>query len=115
VAPLGVRVLIVEPGNFRRQLLGGAAHRMPTIDAYAATVGPTRAFMSQWDGTQPGDPAKGARAIADAVAAALAPLRLPLGADAVAGMRQALAAIAADIDRGEPVAAATTFGDLRVE
>jgi NAD(P)-dependent dehydrogenase (short-subunit alcohol dehydrogenase family) len=110
VAPLGVRVLIVEPGNFRTNLLGGAAHRMPTIDAYAPTVGPTRAFMAQWDGVQPGDPAKAARAIADAVAAPEAPLRLPLGADAVAGIRQTLSAIAADVDRSEAVATATGFG-----
>src|SRR4051812_13580677 len=43
VAPLGIRVLIVEPGSFRTALLGGTMHRSPEIAAYAATAGATRA------------------------------------------------------------------------
>ena len=111
VAPFGVRVLIVEPGNFRTRLLGGSMRSMPAIDAYAPSVGPTRSFVSQWDGRQPGDPEKAARAIVDAVLAESSPLRLPLGADAVEGIRRTLAAIAADIDRSESVAVATTFDE----
>ncbi|HVR19922.1 MAG TPA: oxidoreductase [Polyangiaceae bacterium] len=109
LAPFGVRVLIVEPGNFRTRLLGGSLRSMPPLDAYAPTVGPTRDFVSRWDGTQPGDPAKAARAIVDAVSADSAPLRLPLGGDAVDGIRRELSAIAADVDRSEAVARATTF------
>ena len=109
VAPLGLRVLIVEPGNFRTRLLGGSMREMPTLDAYAPTVGPTRAFVSRWDGTQPGDPTKVARVIADTVADANAPLRLPLGSDAIAAIRQELTNTLADIDRVEKHASATDF------
>src|SRR5437868_6958803 len=83
VAPLGVRVLVVEPGAFRTQLFGAGYRQMPTIDDYAPTVGPIRAFGNQQDGRQPGDPRKAAAAIYDAVAAGAPTLRLPLGSDAV--------------------------------
>lgn len=107
VAPFGVRVLIVEPGAFRTALFGNAFRRMPPIDVYASTVGPTRAFASQAHGAQAGDPLKAARAIVDAVAAGSPTLRLPLGADAISGIRDKLAAVAADVSRNEAVALAT--------
>jgi NAD(P)-dependent dehydrogenase (short-subunit alcohol dehydrogenase family) len=109
VAPFGVRVLIVEPGAFRTRLFGGAFRAMPTIEAYAETVGPTRAYAASSDGTQAGDPAKAARAIVDAVEAGAPTLRLPLGADAVQSIRKKLAMVAADVDRTEKVAADTSF------
>jgi NAD(P)-dependent dehydrogenase (short-subunit alcohol dehydrogenase family) len=109
VAPLGVRVLVVEPGAFRTQLFGNGFRSMPTIDDYAPTVGPTRAMSRQLHNVQVGDPAKAARAIFDAVAAGAPTLRLPLGGDAVDGMRAKLALVAADIDRNERVARDTTF------
>jgi NAD(P)-dependent dehydrogenase (short-subunit alcohol dehydrogenase family) len=109
VAPLGIRVLVVEPGSFRTQLFGAGFRALPALDAYAATVGPTRAFGAAEHEHQAGDPAKAAAAIYDAVAAGAPALRLPLGADAVELMRRKLDAIAADIDRAEPVARATAY------
>jgi len=109
LAPFGVRVLIVEPGAFRTSLFGAAFRTMPAMDAYATTVGPTRAYVASEAGHQAGDPAKAAKAIADAVAAGAPQLRLPLGADAVASIRDKLAKVAADVDRAERVAAATAF------
>jgi hypothetical protein len=82
---------------------------MPALEAYAATVGPMRAYAAGSDGAQGGDPAKAAKAIADAVGAGAPSLRLPLGADAVASIREKLARVAADVDRAEPVASATSF------
>jgi NAD(P)-dependent dehydrogenase (short-subunit alcohol dehydrogenase family) len=75
VAPFGIRVLIVEPGAFRTRLFGSAFRSMPVMDAYAETVGPTRAYAASAEGVQEGDPAKAARAIADAVAAGAPTLR----------------------------------------
>jgi NAD(P)-dependent dehydrogenase (short-subunit alcohol dehydrogenase family) len=109
VAPLGVRVLVVEPGAFRTQFFGSGFRAMPAIDDYAPTVGPTRAMPRQLHDVQVGDPAKAARAIFDAVAAGSPTLRLPLGGDAVDGMRAKLALVAADIDRNERIARDTTF------
>ena len=110
VAPFGIRVLIVEPGAFRTRLFGSAFRSMPALEIYANTVGPTRAYAAASAGTQPGDPAKAARAIADAVDAGAPNLRLPLGADAVQGIRAKLARVTADVDATEKVASSTVFG-----
>lgn len=109
VAPHGVRVLIVEPGAFRTSLFGAAFRTMPATPAYAESVGPTRGYVEAHAGKQPGDPAKAARAIADAVAAGCPTLRLPLGADAVDGLRAKLAQVGADLDANAEVARATAL------
>lgn len=109
VAPFGIRVLIVEPGAFRTRLFGPAFRVMPALEAYAPTVGPARAYAAEQNGAQGGDPAKAAKAIADAVAAGSPTLRLPLGADAVKGIRDKLAHVAGEVDRTERVANDTAF------
>jgi hypothetical protein len=48
-----------------------------------------------------------AKEIADAVAAGAPTLRLPLGPDAISGIREKLAEVAADVAANEPVALAT--------
>lgn len=107
VAPHGIRVLIVEPGAFRTELFGSAFRTMPETPEYAATVGPTRKYVVESAGKQPGDPAKAAKAIADVVAAGAPSLRLPLGDDAVQSIRAKLAQVSADVDATEGIASAT--------
>ncbi len=109
LAPYGVRVLIVEPGAFRTSLFGSAFRTMPATEPYAASVGPVRAWVQSEAGKQAGDPAKAAKAIADAVAKRSPTLRLPLGADAVKSIREKLALVSADVDATESIAAATAF------
>jgi NAD(P)-dependent dehydrogenase (short-subunit alcohol dehydrogenase family) len=109
VAPFGIRVLIVEPGAFRTSLFGGAFRMLPEIEAYAPSVGPTRAYVTASAGKQEGDPAKAARAIVDAVNAGAKTLRLPLGADAVTLIRSKLASVGADVDQNESIAKAMAF------
>jgi NAD(P)-dependent dehydrogenase (short-subunit alcohol dehydrogenase family) len=95
VGPLGIRVLIVEPGAFRTGLHGGGMRMSEPIPAYEDIVGPVRKMQRDFDGTQPGDPAKAAAAILDALAAEEPPLRLVLGndaADAIAGSMEKNAA-----------------------
>jgi NAD(P)-dependent dehydrogenase (short-subunit alcohol dehydrogenase family) len=88
VGPLGIRVLIVEPGAFRTGLHGGSMRMTERKPAYDDIVGPVREMQRDFNGRQPGDPAKAAAAILDALAAEKPPLRLVLGndsADAIAG------------------------------
>jgi NAD(P)-dependent dehydrogenase (short-subunit alcohol dehydrogenase family) len=112
VGPLGIRVLIVEPGAFRTEFGANRMHRTSTIiDDYAPTAGVTRAAVDQMDGSQPGDPDKAAAAILEAITASQAPLRLALGADAVDAIRAKHDQLRADLDNWERLSRSTTLGE----
>jgi NAD(P)-dependent dehydrogenase (short-subunit alcohol dehydrogenase family) len=113
VTPLGIRVLIVEPGSFRTELLGRSLHSAPPMDAYAATVGVTRAYLEREGGRQAGDPAKAADAIAAVLDADNPPLRLAPGADAVEAIRAKHARLRSELERWEAVARETAFDSVQ--
>ena len=111
VAPFGVHTLIVEPGAFRTGLFRpDAAYFSAELPQYAETVGPTRAYVHDGDGEQPGDPAKAAAAILAALDADSPPLRLVVGADAAANIRRRLGGLADELDAWASVGAATAIG-----
>ncbi|MGW5662741.1 oxidoreductase [Streptomyces sp. NPDC003758] len=110
VRPLGIKVLIVEPGAFRTGLMGNAG-ASTRIEDYTATVGATRAMVAGGDEQQPGDPAKAAAAILAALEAEETPLRLPLGDDGVDAVLGHLDQVRADIMAWEKVTRATAFDD----
>src|SRR5437764_2211483 len=108
VAPFGIRTLIVEPGAFRTGLFRpGAAYMSAEMADYAETVGPTRAYVSDDPLKQPGDPARAAEAILDALDSDDPPLRLVLGADAIGNIRARLDRLSTELDRWERVGRAT--------
>ena len=107
VAPLGIKVLIVEPGNFRTELAGSAMKYMPENPAYKDTVGQTRNFAKGMNGAQEGDPFKAAAAIDKALAAEKTPLRLQLGADSVNAIKQHSETLLKDLAEWEAIAVDT--------
>jgi NAD(P)-dependent dehydrogenase (short-subunit alcohol dehydrogenase family) len=107
VGPLGIRVLIVEPGSFRTEFGGGRMHYSRPLEAYAETVGPNREYIEGVHGTQPGDPRKAAGAILAVLDSSTPPLRLALGDDAVDGIREEHARRGAELDAWEQVSRAT--------
>jgi NAD(P)-dependent dehydrogenase (short-subunit alcohol dehydrogenase family) len=110
VAPLGIKVLIVEPGPFRTDWAGRSLKtpKLP-IEAYAETAIARRRATQGYSGSQPGDPVRGAEAIISTVESADPPLRLVLGAVALGAIRTKLDAMRAEIDAGEAVALAADY------
>jgi NAD(P)-dependent dehydrogenase (short-subunit alcohol dehydrogenase family) len=88
VGPLGVKVTIIEPGGFRTDFAGASTTIRDGRPEYAATVGAMARFQRDYNGAQPGDPAKAAAAIIHVASLEAPPLRLLLGSDAVRGAEQ---------------------------
>jgi NAD(P)-dependent dehydrogenase (short-subunit alcohol dehydrogenase family) len=81
MAPLGVKVTIVEPGPFRTDFLGrSGVVAARSIPDYAESVGKTREYFYSNAGKQRGDPAKAVEAMMDVVESPNPPLHLILGA-----------------------------------
>ena len=85
VAPLGIKVTIVEPGGFRTDFAGSSTELSEGHPAYDSTVGATARFQRNYNGKQPGDPKKAAHAIVQLSEEQKPPLRLLLGSDAYNG------------------------------
>lgn len=83
-APLGIKVMAVEPGAFRTDFAGRSLTQSGTVIAdYEQTAGQRRIGKDKTHGTQPGDPDKGAGLIIEAIERENPPFRLLLGSDAV--------------------------------
>lgn len=100
----------VQPGRFRTEVQAVAHYAEPIAD-YAPTAGTLGRRFATTSGTQPGDPRKAMPAVIDLVDMPAAPLRLPLGSDAIERIRAKLEAAAADLDRAAPIAAACAFDE----
>jgi NAD(P)-dependent dehydrogenase (short-subunit alcohol dehydrogenase family) len=82
LGPLGVKVTIVEPGGFRTDFAGSSTDLREGRPEYDATVGATVRFQRNYNGKQPGDPAKAAAALLHLASLPEPPLRIVLGSDA---------------------------------
>lgn len=112
VAPLGIRVLIVEPGAFRTEFAGRSLQGTATvIDDYAETVGPRRKENDRSGGTQPGDPRRAARTLIEVIGGDTLPVRLLLGSDAIRIVGREVDAQRQEIDAWKAVSVATDFAD----
>jgi NAD(P)-dependent dehydrogenase (short-subunit alcohol dehydrogenase family) len=109
VAHLGIHVTIVEPGPFRTRFLDRSAKWAKPMPDYAESVGKSREMLRQLNGTQPGDPARAAQAIIEAVDADKPPLRLPLGRMAFEHIRTSLDAELAELDTWAELGMAADF------
>ena len=106
-APLGIKVLIVEPGPFRTDWSGRSLQESKTvIDDYESTAGARRKSSKANSGKQVGDPIRGSEAIIKAVESAHPPLRLVLGKPGLGIVRKKLEAVTKDLDAWEE----TTLG-----
>ncbi len=80
--PLGIRVMVIEPGSFRTHFYDEALKSAPlTVDAYKDTTWKNANAVNKRQ--QPGDPMKAGELIYKMAYAQEVPFRLLLGADAV--------------------------------
>ena len=99
VAPLGIKLTIVEPGPLRTNFAGNAFREAERIiEDYATTAGAFRTRIKQIDGKQEGHPQKAAKAILQIASVENPPLRLPLGKIAVATLNSKLSGVQKDLE-----------------
>ncbi|MEQ8924228.1 MAG: oxidoreductase [Fulvivirga sp.] len=110
VAPLGIKVSIVEPGPFRTKFAAaGLGEAKNVIDDYSETAGAFRAKLKGVDGKQEGDPVKAAKAIIDLANAEKPSLRLPLGKTALMTIGMKLDSVKADLEQHKKTAENAIF------
>lgn len=111
LAPVGVKVTVVEPGYFRTEFLEGNSlvESPSTIADYDSTAGEVRKIAKAVTLNQPGDPDKLAQAMIILVEAKKAPLRLPMGSDCVAAIEAKNAFVADELQKWREVSVSTDY------
>ncbi len=110
LAPLGIKVTIIEPGPFRTDFLGRSGVIAETrIADYDSTAGKMRKYFAENDGKQPGDPVRAVHAMMQVVESPAPPLRLLLGASALQRLRTKLGGWEKEIAEWEQVTVGADF------
>jgi NAD(P)-dependent dehydrogenase (short-subunit alcohol dehydrogenase family) len=82
VAPLGIKVTVVEPGGMRTDWAGSSMSTPPISEPYQATIGASARAMNGFERTANGDPEKVARLVLTITELDDPPLRILAGSDA---------------------------------
>ena len=99
LAPLGIKVLIVEPGPFRTDWAGRSLLESKiVIGDYDATAGERRRQSRERSGKQQGDPVRAGEAIINVVTSPNPPLRLVLGKPALGLAYKKIESLQKDFD-----------------
>jgi NAD(P)-dependent dehydrogenase (short-subunit alcohol dehydrogenase family) len=110
LAPLGIKVTIIEPGPFRTDFLGRSGIMAATrIADYDNTAGNNRKYFAENDGKQKGDPLRAAHAMMQVVESPNPPLHLLLGVSALQRVRAKLESWQKEIAAWEPVTIGADF------
>jgi len=110
VGPLGIKVTAIEPGAFRTDWAARSMQESSTpIGDYDDNVGARKTLIKQFADHLPGDPRKVAEAVLMVAGLDDPPLRLLLGRDVLAAVREKIADLTASIDHWESVTKNVNF------
>jgi NAD(P)-dependent dehydrogenase (short-subunit alcohol dehydrogenase family) len=110
VGPLGIKVTAIEPGAFRTDWAARSMQESSTpIGDYDDNVGARKTLIKQFADHLPGDPRKVAEAVLMVAGLDEPPLRLLLGRDVLAAVREKIADLTASIDHWESVTKNVNF------
>jgi len=110
VGPLGIKVTAIEPGAFRTDWAARSMQESSTpIGDYDDNVGARKTLIKQFADHLPGDPRKVAEAVLMVAGLDEPPLRLLLGRDVLAAVREKIADLTASIDLWESVTKNVNF------
>ena len=113
VAPLGIQVTLVEPGDLRTDFFDESSLRYASrvLADYDSTAGEARRKVPQLNGRQRGDPDRCAAAILQAIDAPEPPIHLFLGSDALKRARSRIEQIAQQLNQWENLSNSISFPD----
>ncbi len=110
VAPLGIKVMVVEPSGFRTDWAGRSANESKLqIADYATTAGAARKELRAISGNQPGDPVRAVQAIVKAIESPNPPHHLLLGNDAYEAATAKLEVLRKEFSTWEKVSRGADF------
>jgi NAD(P)-dependent dehydrogenase (short-subunit alcohol dehydrogenase family) len=110
VAPLGIKVTVVEPGPFRTLWAGPSLKQNGTrIDDYQGTVQARLDMTAGYSGQQPGDPVRAAQAMIDAYLNPNPPRHLVLGKFGFDNVTARLKARLAEVEALQAVSLAADY------
>jgi NAD(P)-dependent dehydrogenase (short-subunit alcohol dehydrogenase family) len=110
VAPFGIHVTALAPGQFRTDWAGRSMHRTPrSIADYDAVMNPIRAAREAKSGHQPGDPDRAAQALLRLVEVEHPPTRLFLGEDALGLVARKLDHMKTEMASWDALSRSTSF------
>lgn len=110
VTPLGIKVMVVQPGAFRTNFAGRSLHGSTIIIAdYDSTVGPRRKAIDATSGKELGNPVKAAHVLVEVITGEKLPDSLLLGSDAVNWATDAIKAELQEVNDWKTISASTDF------
>lgn len=111
LAPLGIKVTVIEPGFFRTDFLDASSliTSATEIADYHETSGAMRETAVGANHNQPGNPDRLAKIIVDIAAMSAPPVRLPLGSDTVTRTERRAREADALLARWREVSVSTDF------
>jgi len=110
IAPLGIKLTLIEPGPFRTNFASGQlGEAKQIIQDYASTAGRFREKLKSVHGKQEGDPDKASKIIINLARQENPPLRLPLGKVPLTTIRMKLKNVSTDLETAKAIAESTVY------